>query len=122
MDAVIGKLFLLGVSTRKIKGVVKDIFGIPVSAQTVSKTTAFLEEELRYYRERELSDDVEFLFLDGITEKVKEIGVEKKVMLCAFGIHSDSSKEILSFRMADSEDLPSSKGVFGRPQGKRAIG
>ncbi len=96
----------------------KDIFGIPVSAQTVSKTTAFLEEELRYYQERELSDDVEFPFLDGIGEKVREIGVERKVMLCAFGIHSDSSKEILSFRMADSEDLASSKGVFGRPQGK----
>jgi len=71
VDAVIGRLFILGVSTRRIKGVAKDILGIPVSAQTVSKTTAFLEEELRHYQERELTDDVEFLFLDGISEKVR---------------------------------------------------
>lgn len=109
VDAVIGRLFLLGVSTRKIKGVAKDIFGIPVSAQTVSKTTDFLEEELKYYQERELSDDVEFLFLDGLSEKVREIGVEKKVFPCAFGIHEGGEKEILFFRMADPEDLLSWK-------------
>jgi len=40
----------------------------PVSAQTVSKCTAYLEEELRHYQQRPLTDDVEFLFLDGITE------------------------------------------------------
>ncbi len=62
VDAAVGKMFLLGVSTRKIKGVIKDIFGIPVSAQTVSKTTAFLEEELQHYRERELSGDVDSCF------------------------------------------------------------
>jgi transposase-like protein len=93
-------------------GVAKDIFGIPVSAQTVSKTTAFLEEELKHYQERELADDVEILFLDGICEKVREIEVEKKVMLCAFGIHTGGEKEILSFRMADSEDLSSWKGFL----------
>ncbi|MBC7084597.1 MAG: transposase [Firmicutes bacterium] len=45
VDAGIGRLFLLGVSTRKIKGVVKDITGIPVSGKTVSRITACLEEE-----------------------------------------------------------------------------
>ncbi len=35
--------------------------------------------------------------MDGICEKVREIGVEKKVMLCAFGIGKDGKKEILSF-------------------------
>lgn len=122
VDAVIGRLFILGVSTRRIKGVAKDIFGIPVSAQTVSKTTAFLEEELRHYQERELTDDVEFLFLDGISEKVREIGVEKKVMLCAFGVHTGGEKEILSFRMADSEDIPSWKGFLADLKARGLLG
>ncbi|MDY6796353.1 MAG: IS256 family transposase [Actinomycetota bacterium] len=112
IDAIIGRLFLLGVSTRKIEGMAKDVYGALVSVQTVSTTTAFLEEELRHYQEREFTDDVEFLFLDGISEKVREIGVEKKVMLCAFGIHADKSKEILSFRMADEEDTASWKGFL----------
>ena len=122
VDAAIGRLFVLGVSTRRIKGVAKDILGIPVSAQTVSKTTAFLEEELRHYQERELTDDVEFLFLDGISEKVREIGVEKKVMLCAFGVHTGGEKEILSFRMADSEDIPSWKGFLADLKARGLLG
>lgn len=65
--------FILGVSTLKIKGVAKDIFGVPVSPKRVSKTTAYLEE-LRYCQERELAEDVELLFPDGITEKAREPG------------------------------------------------
>ena len=67
IDSAIGCLFLNGISTRKLRGIVKDLFGRSVSAQTVSKCTAYLEEELKYYQERPLTDDVEFLFLDGIT-------------------------------------------------------
>ena len=47
-----------------------------------------------------------FLFLDGISQKVRELGVEGKVMLCAFGIHAEGPKELLSFRLVDVEDTP----------------
>jgi len=112
IDAAIGCLFLNGISTRKLRNIVKDLFGRPVSAQTVSKCTAYLEEELKYYQERPLTDDVEFLFLDGITERVRDIAVEKKVMLCAYGIHAGGRKEILSFRMSDVEDIASWRGFL----------
>lgn len=39
-------------------------------------------------------------------------------MLCAFGIHSGGKNEILSFRMADSEDLPSWKGFPADPKAR----
>jgi transposase-like protein len=107
VDAAIGQLFLQGVSTRKLKRIAKDLFGVPVSATTVSKAAAVLDEDLKRYQTQSLEDDIEFLFLDGITQKVREIGVEGKVMLCAFGIHADGKKEILSFRLADTEDTDS---------------
>ncbi|HLC02739.1 MAG TPA: transposase, partial [Anaerolineales bacterium] len=47
-----------------------------------------------------------FLFLDGISQKVRELGVEGKVMLFAFWIHAEGPKELLSFRLADVEDTP----------------
>lgn len=122
VDAIIGRRFILGISTRKIKGVAKGFFGAPVSAQTVSKTTAYLEEELRYYQERELADDVEFFFLGGISEKVRKTGAEKKVMLCSFGIHSDGKKEILSFHMANEEDTPSWKGFLAHLKAQGLLG
>lgn len=37
-----------------------------------------------------------FFLINRIGPKVREIGVEKKVMLCALGMGEDSSKEMLS--------------------------
>ena len=104
VDLAIGKLFLAGVSTRRLKSIAKELFGRPVSAQTVSNATESLSAELEQYRTAELDDDYEFLFLDGIHDKVREIGVERKVLLCALGIRPDGSKKILSFRLVDQED------------------
>jgi len=104
VDVAIGKLFLAGVSTRRLKSIAKELFGRSVSAQTVSNATESLEAELEQYRTAELDDDYQFLFLDGIHDKVREIGVERKVMLCALGIRPDGTRKILSFRLVDHED------------------
>ena len=123
VDAAIGRLFLQGVSTRRLKGIVKELFGQEVSATTVSKTAGYLDSELDYYQTRSLTDTFPFLFLDGITQKVREIGVEKKVMLCALGMREDGTKEMLSFRLVDQEDTDSwraflidlkSRGIQGK--------
>jgi len=104
VDAAIGRLFLQGVSTRRLKGIARELFGQEVSATTVSRTASYLDEELKHYQTRPLSDDFPFLFLDGITQKVREIGVEKKVMLCALGMRENGTKDMLSFRLVDQED------------------
>jgi transposase-like protein len=107
VDAAIGRLFLQGVSTRRLRRIAEELFGCEVSATTVSRTTGYLDEELRKYQTKPLTDDYPFLFLDGITQKVREIGVRKKMMLCALGMKEDGSRETLSFRMADREDVES---------------
>lgn len=104
VDAAIGQLFLQGISTRKLKKIARDLFGAPVSAGTVSKAATVLDADLQAYQTKPLADDVVFLFLDGITQKVRELGVTGKVMLCAFGIHRDGRKELLSFRLVDIEE------------------
>ena len=78
-----------------------------MSATTVSKTATYLDEEVKKYQTKAIADDFPFLFLDGITQKVREIGVKKKVMLCAMGMREDGTKEILSLRLADQEDTDS---------------
>jgi putative transposase len=107
VDAAIGRLFLQGVSTRRLRHIAQELFGCEVSATTVSRATGYLDEELRKYQTKPLTDDFPFLFLDGITQKVREIGVRKKMMLCALGMKDDGSRETLSFHMADSEDVDS---------------
>jgi transposase-like protein len=107
VDAAIGRLFLQGVSTRRLRRIAEELFGRGVSATTVSRTTSYLDDELRKYQNKPLTDDYPFLFLDGITQKVREIGVQKKMMLCALGMKEDGSRQTLSFRLADSEDVAS---------------
>ena len=51
-------------------------------------------------------------FSMALPERVRDIAVEKKVMLCAYGIHSTGHKEILSFRMTDVEDCASWHGFL----------
>ena len=112
IDAAIGQLFLQGISTRKLKSIAKDLFGAPVSPGTVSNIASALDADLQAYQSKPLSDDIVFLFLDGISQKVREIGVEGKVMLCAFGIHADGTKELLSFRLTEVEDTENWRGFL----------
>ena len=57
VDAAIGRLFLQGVSTRRLRGIARELFGCEVSPITVSRTTGYLDEELRQYQTKPLSDD-----------------------------------------------------------------
>jgi len=128
VDAAIGRLFLNGVSTRKLKGLARELFGKEVSAQTVSSTLACLDQELEGYRSKPLADTVEFLFLDGISQKVREIGIEKKVVLCALGIHRQEPgedqprKELLSFQLTEVEDTEAWRGFLADLKGRGLLG
>ena len=124
VDSAIGRLFLNGVSTRKLKGIVKDLYGQEVSAQTVSSTLACLDRELESFRDKPITDTVEFLFLDGISQKVREIGIETKVMLCAFAIcrkepgEEKRRREMLSFQLTEVEDEASWRGFLSDLKGR----
>ena len=128
VDAAIGRLFLNGVSTRKLKGLARELFGKEVSAQTVSNTLACLDQELEGYRTKPLGDTVEFLFLDGISSKVREIGIERKVVLCAFGIHqagpgeAQGRRELLSFQLTEVEDAEAWRGFLADLKGRGLLG
>lgn len=112
VDAIIGRLFIAGVSTRKLRGIVEALTGATVSASTVSAITRSLDEELAYYRSKPVPADIRFLFLDGITQKVQELRAEKKVVLCALGVREDGSKDLLGFQLADDEGTSSWRGFL----------
>jgi len=103
VDKALGTLFLNGISTHKLKGIAEQLTGRPVSAQTVSTIVQKTDQELEQYRTKTIEDKYEYLFLDGIYDKLREIGLERKVLLCALGITKDGKKEILSYRLVDSE-------------------
>src|ERR1043166_1948959 len=104
VDEAIGTLFLNGVSTRKLERIAKELLGTEVSNATVSHIAGDISAEgCLQCQEKELKDEYRFIFLDGISAHIREIGVEKGVLLCAVGLKVDGTKEIIGAKLADSE-------------------
>jgi len=104
VNRLVREMFLLGVSTRKVQEVLSPLLEEAISAQTVSRIARSLDAEVRHFHKRILEDNYGYLFLDGITLKVKEaLGVRKRLVLCAYGITYGGRRELLSFRQATVE-------------------
>lgn len=104
IDAAIGTLFLNGVSTKKLSKIAKDIIGVNLSSSTVSNIhTELSAKELKSFQEKELSDEYQFLFFDGISSKTKHISVERDMMLVGLGLKKNGTKEIIGARLSKSE-------------------
>lgn len=104
IDKVILACFCLGLSTRKAASVLAPILGEKISASTVSGIAKALDHEVEAYHNRPLKDHYRFLFFDGVVLKSEGAAkVEKKVLLCAFGITHDGIQEMIDFYPATSE-------------------
>jgi putative transposase len=96
--------FALGLSTRKVGCALLPILGERVSAATVSRISRQLDEAVKAYHQRDLSDDYEILIFDGVVLKRKTgLGSQKRTVLVALGIRSDGKREIIDFAQASSE-------------------
>jgi len=89
---------LRGISTRQVGRVVATITGETVSAQTVSKLTRDLDEAVRQFHQARLRDDYVYLFLDGVSLRVRRPAGRKRVqMLVAYGIRQEGTRHLLGF-------------------------
>ncbi|MBV8807813.1 MAG: transposase [Acidobacteriaceae bacterium] len=94
---LIREAFLRGISTRQVGRIVATVTGEPVSAQTVSKLTRELDEAVRQFHSAELKDEWAYLFLDGVSLRVRRPGGRKRVqMLVAYGVTSPMARGICS--------------------------
>jgi putative transposase len=104
VDKVLLACFCLGLSTRKAASVLAPVLGEKVSASTISRLAEDLDQEVASYHSRELKDQYRYLFLDGVVLKSKgALKVQKKILLCAFGITLDGRHHMIDFHPAASE-------------------
>jgi len=75
-----------------------------VSATTISRIALGLDEQVAAYHGRELQDKYPYMFFDGVVLKSKGAAkVQKKILLCAFGITEQGCHEMIDFYPAASE-------------------
>jgi putative transposase len=104
LEGLVREAFLRGVSTRSVAAVVGDALGYSPSAQTVSRIVRGIDGEVRKFHRRNLADEWEYLLLDGVTMVIKHVGgVKKRVVLVAYGLKGDGTRELLDYRLAPSE-------------------
>ena len=104
VDKVLLACFCLGLSTRKAAAVLAPILDEKVSASTVSRIARGLDEQVKAYHGRALNDQYRYLFFDGVVLKSKgALKVQKKILLCAFGITVEGRQEMIDFYPAASE-------------------
>ena len=89
------------------------ITGETVSAQTVSKLTRDLDEAVRQFHQARLHDDYAYLFLDGVSLRVRRSTGRKQVqMLVAYGIRRDGSRHLLAFLRSQGEGQADWEGLL----------
>ena len=104
VDNLVREAFLSGVSTRQVGKVLAPLWGKEISPQTVSRIVSSLDSAVKLFHARFIMDDYQYLFLDGISLKVKGAnGVKKRLVLCAYGITPKGKRELISFHQASSE-------------------
>lgn len=104
VSLLIREAFLRGISTRQVGRVVATLTGEVVSAQTVSRLTRDLDGIVRQFHEARLQDDWAYLFLDGVSLRVRRPSGKKRVqMLVAYGVKRDGRRQLLAFMRSHGE-------------------
>jgi putative transposase len=104
IDRVLLACFCLGLSTRKAASVLAPVLEEKVSASTISRLSRDLDQQVSDYHSRELKDQYRYLFFDGVVLKSKgALKVQKKILLCAFGITVEGRHEMIDFYPAATE-------------------
>jgi transposase-like protein len=104
VDRMILACFVLGLSVRKVSKALLPILGRPISPATVSTVAKQLDAVVTAFHARPLKDQYRVLMFDGVVlARRTGAGAIRRPVLVALGRRHDGKKEIIDFRLAQSE-------------------
>jgi transposase-like protein len=104
VNQTLKEVFLLGVSTRQAGRALSTLVGESVSASTVSQVSKVLDQAVNQWHRRSLSDDYQYLLLDGVSVRIRLAGkVQRRMALCAYGITLEGNRELIDFLLVKAE-------------------
>ena len=102
------KMYVKGVSTRKVTAITEELCGQSFSASTISRLNAKLDEQLKRFFKRRLEEPFPYLIVDARYERVRENGVvRRRAVLVAIGVNWDGRRCVLSTELANRESTSS---------------
>ena len=104
VDDTVREIFLGGASTRRAARIAELLTRDSMSPQTVSRLCQSLGAAVRAFHSRELSDDLLYLYLDGLSMRVKGTwGVSRRVLLVVVGITTSGYRSLVDFCLVPQE-------------------
>jgi putative transposase len=105
LNLALAEMYVKGVSTRKVNGILDRLCGMQVSSQQVSRCTQELSAQVEAWRCRPLGA-YKYLMFDAIYQKVRQNGhVQSCAVLICIGISTDGHREVLgvSAKLSEAE-------------------
>ena len=110
---LIREAFLRGLSTRAVGRIVAVVTEETVSAQTVSRLTRDLDQAVAQFHQAPLTDDWRYLFLDGVSLRVRRpAGRQRVQLLVAYGVRPDGTRHLLAFTRSTGESQAAWEGLL----------
>jgi len=104
-DEKILALYAKGMTTRDIQEIVRELYGVEVSATLVSAITEDLDTEVSAWRTRPLAAVWPIVYFDGITVHVRSANgrVSQHTIYVALGVNLEGHKELLGLWLGENE-------------------
>jgi transposase-like protein len=115
LDDMVISLYAHGMSVRDITHHLEQVYGTVLSAETVSRITEAVMEEVRAWQTRPLDPAYAVVFLDAIVVKVRDSQVvQNKPAYLAVGIDADGEKHVLGIWLAKTPPETAAAGEGAR--------
>lgn len=106
-------LYARGMSTRDIHEQIRELYGVEISAEMVSKITDRIMPEIKEWQNRPLESVYPFIFMDAIHYKVRDDGhILSKAAYVVLGVTLDGNKDILGIWIGQNESSKFWLGVL----------
>lgn len=105
VEEALMEMYLAGVSVRRVEDITEALWGMRVSAGTVSDLNQKMYERIDTWRNRKIEGRYPYVYLDGISLKRPWGGEVKNVsVLVAVGVGNDGFRDILGVAEGCKED------------------
>jgi transposase-like protein len=102
-EAVIS-LYARGMTTRDIEQHIKEMYGVEISPQFVSRATEELQQQIAEWQSRPLERVYPIIFVDGLRVAVRtDRGVLKKCVYTVLGVSLSGKQEVLGLWIEETE-------------------
>lgn len=123
MEEALMEMYLAGVSVRRVEDITEALWGMRVSAGTVSDLNQKLYERIEQWRNAPLVGEHPYVYLDGICLKRTWAGEVRNVsVLVAVGVGTDGFREILGVAEGPKEDTESWRQFLTHLKGRGLAG